>query len=135
MQYTCKIVGAHFRPPAKSILQFLPSDCPLTLVPESENEFDPNAIAVYVASTDIPEFAHKDLDEHAKPFGYDIDTILEAASWQLGYIPRTDAAEISLLGSTIGTLSFDAKGPLVVFDTMDAVGPYGTEEDDAENGE
>src|ERR1700678_2710237 len=95
--HTCPIVGAHFRPPAKSILSALPNSCPLRLRPEPDNPYDSNALQVLVSGQvirDLPEAIKSDLHADAVGYGYDIDTICAAEEWHLGYIPRGIAAQL-----------------------------------------
>lgn len=84
--YSAPIVGAHFRPPAKAILQVLPADCPLVLRHDPENEFSTEAIAVYLRSADIPESARPELEIHGPGYGFSLESILAQAEWHLGYI-------------------------------------------------
>ena len=88
------IVGAHFRPPAKAILASLPTGAVLSLVPEPENPFDSNAIAVFVEPKEIPPSEHETLNETAQGMGFSIEDILTAPAWHLGYIPKALAATI-----------------------------------------
>ncbi len=91
-QHILPIVGAHFRPPAKSILSVLPSNAPLLLRPEPDNPFDANAVQVLVASATIPSRVHEDLRASAEPYGYSLESILAEPRWHLGYIPKEHAA-------------------------------------------
>ena len=127
------IVGAHFRPPAKAILSSLPQGAALSLVPEPENPFDSNAIAVFVEPKEIPPSEHETLAETAQGMGFTMEDILTAPAWHLGYIPKALAAAIvgdlndalanldspngdGLGTSWPGTLAFDIKGaPQVLF--------------------
>ena len=121
------IVGAHFRPPAKAILASLPQGAALSLVPEPENPFDSNAIAVFVEPKEIPPSEHETLAETAQGMGFTVEDILTAPAWHLGYIPKALAAAIvGDLNDAIadeegsvswpGTLAFDIKGaPQVAF--------------------
>lgn len=90
--HTVPLVGAHFRPPAKAILQVLPTDSPLRLIPEPDNPHDANALAVHVATVDIPESAHEELNALAAPYGFDLAAIAAQESWHLGYVKATEAA-------------------------------------------
>ena len=121
------IVGAHFRPPAKAILASLPAGAALSLVPEPENPFDSNAIAVFVEPKEIPPSEHETLAGTAQGMGFEIEDILTAPAWHLGYIPKALAASIvgdlndaifheEGASSWPGTLAFDIKGaPQVLF--------------------
>lgn len=90
--HTVPLVGAHFRPPAKAILQVLPAGSPLRLIPEPDNPVDGNALAVHVATADIPESAREELAGLATPYGFDLPAILAAPSWHLGYVKATEAS-------------------------------------------
>jgi hypothetical protein len=105
------IVGAHYRPPAKAILQSLPGGCELELVPEPTNEFDCFAVKVVVLTKNIE--LDDNLEVLADPYGFSLQEIGEAEEWHLGYIPRTESEGVSgrLHGERgRGTLAFDVKG-------------------------
>lgn len=85
------LVGMHFRPPAKAILQCLPKGAALRIVPEPHNEYDANALAVWVDASAIPYSEHDTLNSLAIPFGYSADDIIALGEWQLGYIARQEA--------------------------------------------
>lgn len=100
-----KIVGAHFRPPAKAILAALPLGSELELRPEPTNQFDPNAIAVWVHTAKIPHTVRDDLDLRTKGFGYSADEIFAQSEFHLGYIPKEEAKRIVSLfppGEAVG---------------------------------
>jgi hypothetical protein len=104
------IVGSHYRPPAKAILSILPLGQELLLIPEPENEHDPNAIAVWIEGQKIT--TNMDMDEVEIIFsrhGLSIEEII-SRSWHLGYIPREIAKDLALSGPTSGTLCFGANG-------------------------
>lgn len=50
---TTLLVGAHFRPPAKFVLQGLPTGQVLRLEPDFGNEYDPNAVKVMLYWCDV----------------------------------------------------------------------------------
>lgn len=106
------IVGAFHRPPALAIIQVLPSGCTLILRPEPDNPCDPNAIQVLVRSEHIPhdDHAYDLLDQLATPYGSSADEIMAQEEWHLGYVPRTDAANIRLDGDVTGKLIFGMDG-------------------------
>lgn len=45
-EHTAPIVGMHFRPPAKDVINLLPGGCRLILMREPDNPYDVNAIKV-----------------------------------------------------------------------------------------
>ena len=98
-KHTALIVGMHFRPPAKALLQILPSKAKLYLVPEGAfgtepNPYDPNAISVWVESNQIPPSQHTTLDSLVAGNGLSTEEILKQSAWQLGYIPKEIAAQV-----------------------------------------
>lgn len=110
---TYPIVGAHFRPPAKAILQVLLGGCPLLIIPEPENPHDPNALRVEVTTTDISESQDELLEQLASGYGSSIAEIRAQDSWHLGYIPRVDAVNLVHrfgIEPLSGSLTFNAKG-------------------------
>ena len=55
---TTPIVGSHFRPPAKLLLQWLPAGTELSLEPEPSNPYDPNAVAVFLPVESLSKWLH-----------------------------------------------------------------------------
>jgi hypothetical protein len=87
------LVGSHFRPPAKQVLAVLPAGAELSLRPEPENPYDPDAIAVYgdVRST-VPIHQYEALEESLEGTGTALEDLLgEAPPLHLGYIARSGA--------------------------------------------
>jgi HIRAN domain len=84
------LVGMHFRPPAKLILETLKSGTELQLVHEPDNEYDSNAIRVYVRLGEVPESQHGRLEAELPGFGWDIETFRSRAesgeALMLGYV-------------------------------------------------
>lgn len=84
------LVGMHFRPPAKLILETLKSGTPLQLVAEPDNEYDDKAIRVFVNLGEVPESQFARLEAELPGFGWDIDTFRQRAetgeTLMLGYI-------------------------------------------------
>lgn len=85
---THPIVGAHFRPPAKAVLQVLPSGADLWVEREPENFHDPNAAKVLCSPQAIPPAEHQDLEVQVLGYGFDLAQVLAMDSIHLGYIPR-----------------------------------------------
>lgn len=127
---TTLLVGAHFHPPAKALLEHLPTGCALQLVPEPDNPYDESglAVGVWIAPSAIPESQHAALREALPPMGQDWDQLLaEGEPLQLGHIAKTGGrplAGTSYVGTEEwsrggtpleGVLHFDPQGrPLVV---------------------
>ena len=120
-QTLATIMGAHFRPPAKAILSVLPTDCPLSIVPEPTNEYDPNALQVVLASADIPEDCYNELDLAAAGYGFSVEQILAQEQWQLGYVGREYAANLAPFQAKIkgGAFRLGADGKWLVRITLE----------------
>jgi hypothetical protein len=86
------LVGAHFRPPAKALLAHLPTGAQLMLRPEPDNQFDSNAVAVLVNPAQVPKSQHRELENDALSYGFDLEEILSRAEWHLGYVKATKAS-------------------------------------------
>lgn len=120
---TIPIVGAYYRPPAKLILDFLPIDCPLILRAEPTNEYDPNAIAVWLETSNIPESS--DLETKLVGFGTTIALLQRQDEMHVGYLPCGRATILRALGFPEGrdieaTFTVSANGaPRVRFDEGD----------------
>lgn len=119
---TMPIVGAFYRPPAKILLDHLPVGQPLTLSAEPDNQYDPNAVAVWLNAVELPLAAQESLEQVLPQFGFSIDQVLSQGFWHLGYIPKDLAASLKSAGivpdgKTIEvTFAVNGKGgPLVQF--------------------
>lgn len=109
------IVGMHFRPPAKLILEYLPSGTPLMLVREPDNPYDENAVKVMLLPEHLPSDA--DFQESLASFGHDYEVLCSGPPIHLAYIARTRAEEFHEQDDTF--LSFDGKGKPQTKDTAD----------------
>ena len=110
------IVGSHYHPPAKAILDSIPPGTQLILQPEPENSYDSNAIKVIIASKDIPENSHLFLSDQLMAYGLEIEDILNQEIWHLGYLPRAVAQNLTIDKNTIvyGIFSIDHNGRYLV---------------------
>lgn len=104
-QISFPIVGGFHRPPALVLMNALAIGTPLFLIAEPDNPYDPNAIAVWLLSANIPTTSHATLEEKLPVFGFDLTGILNEEQWQLGYIPKVQTAELRAAYS----LPLDAK--------------------------
>ena len=115
------IVGAHFRPPAKGLLAALPAGSKLLLRREASNAYDANALQVIWPTSGLnAELAtglmRDDVQKNVEGFGSSADEVFAAPEWHLGYIPRTEAAQIAPLMDAAqcvelpGELTFAATG-------------------------
>lgn len=84
------LVGAHFRPPAKLILECLPSGTPLQLVAEPDNAYDEFAVQVSVNLGHVPDSQHSRLAQELPKYGWDLDEFKTRAETgeciHLGYL-------------------------------------------------
>jgi hypothetical protein len=115
---TLPIVGAFWRPPAKTILENLALDTKLHLIPEPENQYDINAVAVYVHHKDIPIASLKALESQLPGCGHSLESLEDLVIIHLGYIPKELAKILRERGfnGAEGTFQTGAKGgPYVEF--------------------
>ena len=104
------LVGSHFRPPAKLVLDSLSAGCQLILEPDPQNSYDPKAIKVSTRCKDIPESQYPRLEAELPAVGWDLDGLLrlgtnnsEARSMDelveplvwLGFIADSDGAVLA----------------------------------------
>lgn len=96
---TSLLVGAHFRPPAKQVLECLPSGAGLILLPEPENPYDEFALKVLVWPGEIPEVMRGDLDAKLQGTGTDLGDLLasEEPLW-LGYVAASGGKPLAKAG-------------------------------------
>jgi hypothetical protein len=101
------LVGVHFHPPAKLILASLPAGTPVSLVPEPENPYDPDAIQVYVDPSHIPASERPGLELALPGMGQDLVSILTQDSILLGHVAATGGKPLLKAGpGFVGTLEF-----------------------------
>ena len=89
------LVGMHFRPPARAILNALSASHPLYLKPEPENPYDPNAIAVWFDAETIrhsPDI-QTELESSLPPMGADLEELFSRRYWHIGYMAKEHAAQ------------------------------------------
>lgn len=96
------IVGAHFKPPAKAVLQAVPLGTPLVLRPEPSNPYDANAVAVWISSVEFGADLYPLLTSLCGGYGWSLEDLLAQGEHQLGYVPAKLAlecrAELALTG-------------------------------------
>ena len=125
---TLPIVGAHYRPPAKTIIDCLPVGAKLFMEAEPTNPYDGNAVAVYIRSENIPQSAYETLEEHLANVGISLNELLSQEFWHLGYIPKNLAAQLRLNNivpldyKMEGTIGFSPSGkPMIRFEDAIAI--------------
>ena len=90
--HVAPLVGAHFRPPAKAIIQSLPAAYPLELRPEPTNPYDANAVAVWFDASHLQPSAKDELESTLPGSGSSLEDLIETRFWQLGYLAKDHAA-------------------------------------------
>lgn len=98
------IVGMYYRPPAEALIKVIAIGTPLLLRAEPDNPADPNAVSVWLRSSDLTAEAKERLETELGTMGYTVADILAREEWQLGYIPKNMAAEVR----SNGTIPLDA---------------------------
>lgn len=80
------LVGVHFHPPGKLLLDFLPGEAELVLEPEPENPYDSNAIKVLVRTSQIPEDHYLAMEEIFPSAGTTLEQFLSEELFCLGHV-------------------------------------------------
>lgn len=80
------LVGVHFHPPAKLLLEFLPGDCQLILEPEPENPYDPSAIKVLLPTQEIPTDSFDALQAILPGAGCTLEQLMSEETVVLGHV-------------------------------------------------
>lgn len=86
------LMGAHFRPPAKTLLAILPANFPLTIRPEPENPYDSNALAVWLDVEDFSDELWQDLLPMLPGSGFDETDLRAQRHFHIGYAAKEIAA-------------------------------------------
>lgn len=105
---TSLLVGSHFHPPAKALLEHLPQGAPLILRREPDNPYDPNAIEVLLQPQSIPESQHGELGVKLPGMGFDLADVLQSPSIILGHVAATGGKPLlqSTIPGLVGNLEF-----------------------------
>lgn len=95
--FTAPLVGDYYRPPAKAIIQSIPTNTSLILRREPDNPYDENAVKVIILTENIPQSSHETLESLAGPYGFSLEEILAEEEWHLGYISKEFAVHLTKL--------------------------------------
>lgn len=110
------LVGSHFVPPAKLLIEALPAGAKLLLRAEPENPYDEHAIKVWVESGEVPESQHPNLSTFLPGAGVTIEELLATPEWCLGHVAASGGKPLAKVGLSQGTLEIGeimANGPYV----------------------
>jgi len=83
---TFLLVGMHFRPPAKQVLEHLPAGALLMLRAEPDNPYDPAAVSVWISPSEVPEGQRPELDIKLPGTGTDPEDFWQTPEIMLGYL-------------------------------------------------
>lgn len=100
MRFDCELRGMHFYPPAKLLITMLPTGCALQLEREPGNEYDANAIKVWLEPGSIPEehlAAGGDFEFKLAGYGRSLEEFMETPQIMMGHIARELAEHIAPL--------------------------------------
>ena len=82
--YQCALVGMHFRPPARQVLERLRLGTRLELRREPDNAYDPWAVEVWVSPAEIE--LDEGFEEALAGAGCDLEELLAQEAIQLGFL-------------------------------------------------
>lgn len=125
------LVGSHFTPPAKALLEHLPMGTKLTLTRDIENPYDELAVHVLLSDpASIPESQHAELSAKLPGMGFDLIEIMRGEPVVLGHLGASEGkplAKARLNNPTLvgtrefieaglgpATLAFDGAGNVLV---------------------
>lgn len=119
MTITAEIRGMFAKRAAKAILASLPTGATLQLQREPSNQYDANAILVWVSPTEVPPEQRQELELALAGHGLTLEDFDQAPEWCLGYIGKEWAIGLAPLldqGLTAAaSLAFSGQGkPLAI---------------------
>ncbi len=104
------LVGSHFVPPAKLLLEVLPAGAQLVLTSDHENPYDDQAIKVWVSPDEVPEELRGELDLKLPGMGSSWEELRQQPLVNLGHVAKSGGKPLlkaSSDGSTlVGTVEF-----------------------------
>lgn len=105
------IVGSHFAPPAKALLEHLPSGAALRVQLENDNPYDEHAILVHVRPEAVPESQWAELEVKLPGMGLDWEELRGLNDWLvLGHVASSDGKPLAKAKVTdaglVGTREF-----------------------------
>lgn len=105
---TLLLVGTHFHPPAKTLLEALPAGCPLELLAEPDNPYDENAVKCQLG----PEWAdwlmeqapsvRESLEASLPNQGATLEQVLSTLPLMLGHVGASGGKPLAKAGGEAG---------------------------------
>jgi hypothetical protein len=96
------IVGSHFVPPAKALLEHAPALARVVVRPERDNPYDGNAVTVHLAFGEIPASQHDELRIKLAGYGFDLDDCSAETEFPLGHIAASGGKPIGKIELATG---------------------------------
>jgi hypothetical protein len=96
------IVGSHFVPPAKALLEHAPAQARLVVRPERDNPYDGNASTVHLAWREIPQSQWDELRIKLAGYGFDLDDCSPEMEFVLGHIAASGGKPIGKIEMATG---------------------------------
>lgn len=123
-RFQVPLVGSYYYKPATALLQSVPSGTPLDLRPEPFNQYDENAVAVWLSPSHIPVVQRGLLEPILAGFGFSLEELLEEGPRQVGHLAKEFAAQLQspiILGKlSSAILTFTGSGkPQVIVELTD----------------
>ena len=112
--YQCALVGMHFRPPARQVLERLRLGTRLELRREPDNAYDPWAVEVWVSPAEI------ELDEGPFPLDLSFAVVLAGAGCDLEELLAQEAIQLGFLGASPKLIEAGQVANRVVAEEMDS---------------
>ena len=103
------IVGMFFHQPAPLLVQVLTIGAPLIVMAEPTNNYDPNAIAVWMPTASLSDAALAQLEADLPGCGMDLEGLKAETMWHLGYIPKALAAALKESGAVAEDIDIEAE--------------------------
>lgn len=93
------LVGMHFRPPAKVLVEYIHAGAEVVLEPEPSNPYDEKAIKVWFWPGDILKGMRVDLAQALVGSGFVLDELVNGLALHIGFIADSDGKEGAKAGN------------------------------------
>lgn len=104
---TSLLVGMHFNPPAKQLMEALPSGMELHLIPDPDNPYDANALTVRVDVASLPAELDDLAREKLEGTGFELDELRASDDFlMLGHVAASGGKPLAKAGLEVGNVQF-----------------------------